>query len=234
MKISIFIPAYNEEENIADVVQEAGEVLSSVCKNGEIIVVNDGSRDKTGKILSDLGNKVEGLKVIHHITNEGVGASMVDGFRAATGDVLFFNSADRQAPMNYLCRMLPLLDTYDLIVAGYYQRNDSALRLFLSRGYHFLIKVLFGIKVHNVNAMKLLKKEVFDKNYPWERNLCIDTEITARAIQRGYRVGEIPLEHFPRKAGKTKVVSMNNTIKTFLSLLGLFFKLNFKRQKASQ
>jgi|SRR3989339_896664 len=224
-KISIVIPAYNEEENIEYVVNEAVEVLKNATDYPEIIIVDDGSNDSTIKILNELQQKISYLKIIKHEYNKGVGESIVNGFMAASGDLIFFNSADRQAPMSYLIRMLPEIDKYDLVVAGYYTRKDSFVRILFSRCYHFLIRILFNIKLHNVNAMKLLKKEVFDKNINWGKNLCIDAEIIARAIKNGYKISEISLEHFPRNIGKTKVVNMKNTLSAFINLFVLYFKL---------
>ncbi len=188
-------------------------------------MVDDGSTDRTGKILDTLSNEIDSLKIIHHYKNEGVGAAMVDGFTAASGDLFFFNSADHQAPMAYLEAMFTMMKSYDLVVARYDKRRDSFLRLLFSKGYHLLIGLLFGIRLHNVNAMKLLKKEVFDKTYNWGRNLCLDVEIVAVARKSGFRIGEISLKHHPRIVGQTKVVSIGNTMRTFKDLIFLYFKL---------
>ncbi|HAM37857.1 MAG TPA: hypothetical protein DCP53_00430 [Elusimicrobia bacterium] len=224
-KISIVIPAYNEEYNIEYVVNEAIEVLKNATDCPEIIIVDDGSNDSTGKKLNKLKEKFNYLKIIQHSYNKGVGESIVDGFMAASGDLIFFNSADRQAPMSYLLEMLPMINNYDLVVAGYYNRKDSFIRILFSRCYHFLIRILFNIKLHNVNAMKLLKKEVFNKNIKWGKNLCIDTEIVVRAKKKNYKIGEVTLEHYPRVKGETKVVNVKNALVTFINLFILYFKL---------
>ena len=224
-KISIVIPAYNEEDNIEFVVKEAVEVLKNVTDYPEVIIIDDGSNDSTIKILNELQRNISCLKIIQHEYNKGIGESIVDGFMAASGDLIFFNSADRQAPMSYLLEMLPMINNYDLVVAGYYNRKDSFIRILFSRCYHFLIRILFNIKLHNVNAMKLLKKEVFNKNIKWGKNLCIDTEIVVRAKKKNYKIGEVTLEHYPRVKGETKVVNVKNALVTFINLFILYFKL---------
>lgn len=222
--ISIFIPAYNEEENIEGVVLEAERVLRQVSDRPEIIVVDDGSTDKTRIILDRLSTKVLSLKVIRHEQNRGIAAAMKSGIGAAKGDLIFFNSADKQAPMSVLFKMLARMDEYDLLVGCFCDRKDSRLRIILSKCYHLLIRTLFGIKLRNINALKLFRREIFDKDYDWGDNLCIDTEIVLRARAAGFRIGEVPLEHFPRLKGTSRVANIKNAASTFVNLFKLYFK----------
>ncbi len=226
--ISVFIPAYNEEANIEDVVKEANYVLKRIKGKHEIVVLNDGSTDDSALILAKLKKEIPILRVIEHKKNEGIGSSLVDGFSHCTGDFIFFNSADKQAPMEYLFKMLPFLEEYGFIVGYFKNRKDSFRRILLSRCYHLFAKALFGINLHNINALKLFKREIFDSHYPWGRNLCIDTELAVVAQRRGYRIYEVPLEHFPRRKGKSSVVSFNNTCATFYNILKLYIKINRK------
>jgi glycosyltransferase involved in cell wall biosynthesis len=226
--ISILIPAYNEEANIEDVVKEAYAALNGTIGKHEILVLNDGSTDETGSILNRMLNEIPVLRVIEHKNNEGIGASLVDGFSSCKGDLIFFNSADKQAPMGYISKMLPYIGSYDLVVGCFIERKDSLWRIFLSRGYHFLTKVLFGVNLHNINALKLFRREIFDPGYSWGKNLCIDTELAVLAKRRGFKVCEIPLQHFPRMKGRSSVVSLKNTCSTFYNLFRLFIKINYK------
>lgn len=223
--ITIFMPAFNEQETIRDVVVEAQDVLQKMSSGSEIIVVNDGSEDRTGEILDELSAKIPTLKVIHHIHNQGIARAMMRGYSEAKGDLIFFNSADKQGPMSYLFKMLEKMDELDLVVGCFPERKDSQIRLFCSKIYHLLVRILFEVKLHNVNALKLFKREIFVKSNKLGNSLCIDTELIVRAKRNGYRVGEIPLEHYPRDKGQTKVIGIGKTMHTFMNLFILFFKI---------
>jgi len=228
--IAICIPAFNEENTIAEAVNDAESALKQITDKYQIIVINDGSIDSTSIILQELSRNNSKLLVINHEKNLGIAASLLDGYSAAESDYIFFNSADKQAPMSYILQMYPLMDRYDMVVGCFTNRSDHWLRLFYSRLYHSLIRILFGVKFHNVNALKLFKKQVYDSyENKLRSNLCIDVEMIIRAQINGYKVLEIPFEHYSRKAGKTKVVSIANTINTFCNLFILFIILKLEK-----
>lgn len=222
--VTVFMPAYNEQDNIEGAVREAAMVLTEATDDPEIVVVNDGSTDKTGELLVGLKNEIPFIRVIEHKENLGIARSIIDGINYANKEFIFFNSADRQAPMEYLLRMLPEMKNFDLLVGFFYKRKDSFLRLVFSKVYHLIIRILFGIKLHNVNALKLFKKGIFRNTDELGDNLCIDTEIILLAMQGGYRVGEIKLEHFPRSGGRSTVVSLRNIMRTFCSIFDLYIR----------
>jgi dolichol-phosphate mannosyltransferase len=223
--ISAFVPAYNEEANIADVVREADVVLGRVAHWHEIIVVDDGSSDGTGRILDELEGVVDSLVVIHHSRNLGIGSAMMSGYCRARGELVFFNSADGQTPMSHLEVMLPHLEHCDLIVGYHPQRHDPWHRKVLSWGYHQLVRRLLGIHLRNVNALKLFRREVFDPGHPYTDSFCFDTELVAIAVRRAFRVCEIPLSHFPRSSGRSHVASVGRVVHTFIHLISLWRSL---------
>jgi glycosyltransferase involved in cell wall biosynthesis len=217
--ISIVMPAFNEAANVAEAVHEAAEVLRELTDRPEILVVDDGSTDDTGRILGELELGFPELRVIRHATNLGVARALDRLYREATGDLVFFNSADRQAPMRYLAELLPALEYADLVVGWYPQRQDPVARRLLSRGYHFFARVLLGIRLHNVNALKLFRRTVYDPSYPWTASMCFDAEFVAAAQRRGFRVVDVPLEHFARAGGKSHVASLGTIVQTLAALV---------------
>jgi len=230
---TIFIPAYNEEGNIKDVVLEAKDVLDKITNKGEIIVINDGSTDKTGEILEQLKENSPALKVIHYSKNRGIPFALINGYCQASGDIIFFNSADKQVPMSHMLKMLPKLKDFDLVIGAFPRRNNHPIRILFSRAYHFLIKIFFGLNFRNINAVKLFKKKVFDKNHLWSESLCIDLEIVLRAHLNGFKITELELEHFKRDSGKSYVFSFSNTLSTFYNLLSLWIRYLPKLTRSS-
>ena len=174
--------------------------------------------------LERLEKNISALTVIHHHPNKGINFALVSGFTKASGDWIFFNSADKQTPMSHMLKMLPLTYEYDLIIGAHVRRNDPTIRIVFSRIYHRLIRLLFGLNYHNINAIKLFKRNVFDQNYPWSRNLCFDLELVLQATLNNFRVCEIELEHFHRAEGKSTVLTVKNIVVTSLNLIVLWIK----------
>jgi dolichol-phosphate mannosyltransferase len=221
---TIVIPVFNEELNIEDVVIEADIVLSQITKRKEIIVINDGSSDKTGDILNRMTKNIPSLRVLHHPTNQGINFALVDGYTSASGDWIFFNSGDKQTPMSHMLKMWPFIDQYDLILGAFTKRNDPKIRIIFSKVYHRLVRFLFRLNYRNLNTIKLFRREVFDPTYPWSKNLCFDLELVLRATLNNFRVIEIEVEHFRRMEGKSTVLSVKNIVATPINLIVLWIK----------
>jgi len=215
--ISFVIPAFNEAATIEDVVSETRVVAKNLSLSFETIVVDDGSTDRSEEILERVGKTFPELRVVRHCPNKGVGASIVSGFRAAEGKLLFFNSADKQVAMFELRKMLPWIGKFDLVVGRFRRREDPGIRKVMSRIYHALAHSLIGVNVRYINALKLMRREVFDRNYHWGENLCIDLEILSQATKRGFKIGQAEVELRPRE-GSSKVASFRSIGQTLAAL----------------
>jgi glycosyltransferase involved in cell wall biosynthesis len=228
--ISIIFPAYNEEENIEKAVRNCLSVLEKFIsqKNYEIIVVDDGSKDKTGKIADELQKKyVKHVKVIHHQKNKGYASALRSGFQNSRYELIFYTDADNQFEIEELKDVVPLIKETDVdVVVGYRKnRKDPLHRLFISQGYNFLIRILLGIKVKDVDcSFKLFKREVLRDIEIKHEGWLVDTEILAKAIKKGYKIKEIPVTHYPRKKG-TSTLSVSSIFHTFFELLKLKIEL---------
>jgi uncharacterized protein (DUF362 family)/ferredoxin len=205
--ISVFFPALNEEGNIEKLTHELLDILRPSFEKGEVIIVDDGSRDRTGEIADRLAAENNGwVRVIHHATSKGYGNALKAGFDAAQYDLVFFTDGDRQFDVNDLYRALPLIDRYDLVVGYRLDRQDPRHRLFLSGGYNFLVRLLFGLKLEDVDcSFKLFTRAAVDKIGIESSGYFIDTEIMVKASRRGLRIKEIGVRHLPRTAGVSKV-----------------------------
>jgi dolichol-phosphate mannosyltransferase len=208
--ISAVLPSLNEEENIKDAVLALDEFLKANFLDYEIIAVDDGSIDRTGEILGYLRKSLPFLRVIRHRKNLGYGASLREAFSAATKDYVFYTDSDMQFDICEISLLLPLAEKYDIVVGYRRRRCDPPLRIFLSWGYNFLARRVFGLKIRDIDcAFKLFRRSVFDVIKIKSRNFFVSTEIMAKARYCGFTCVEVPVTHYPRLKGHTTVKPSN-------------------------
>ena len=204
--LSIILPAYNEAENIKKAIDDCFDYLNTLNCRYEVIVIDDGSTDNTGKILVDMTEKHSNLRIITHAKNEGYGIALRDGFKAAQSELVFFTDSDRQFAIESLSEMLPLIETVDIVIGYRFGRKDHFIRKFLSCGYNMLVSLLFDLNVKDIDcAFKLFKREVFYKIEIESSHFFINTEILAKARLYGFNIAEIGINHYPRINGISKV-----------------------------
>lgn len=205
-RLSLVIPAWNEAETIAQAIQEAQAALGKVTADFEIIVVDDGSTDRTSQIVLAAAAADRRVRLVQHQGNQGYGAALASGFRAARLDLVAFTDADCQFDLNELEDMLPLSRRYDLVCGTRIDRQDPPQRLFYSWGYNSLVKLLLGSPVPDIDcALKIFRRESLEKILPEARNFFVNTEMLYRARRLGLRIGEVGVHHRPRAAGESKV-----------------------------
>jgi len=231
--ISLILPAYNEEENIKEAVENATKVLEKIFDEYEIIVVDDGSNDKTGEIADSL--KSEKIKVIHHEINRGYASALRTGIKNATKELVFYTDADNQFDLNELRKAVNLLDgdkgKFDVVIGYRKDRRDRLHRLIISKGYNLLIRFLLGIRVKDADcSFKLFKRDVIKGIEIKHEGWLVDTEILAKIIRKGYKIKEIPVKHYPRKKGKSSV-KITSILKTFFELIKLKIELSLLQKE---
>lgn len=229
--ISLFMPAFNEGENIQAAVLEADGVLKNLTGDYEIIVVNDGSTDDTKSVLDRLLLGLPSLKVIDHSHNKGIAEALKSGLYSAKKDFIFYNSADRQAKMEVIKDFLPLINDFDIVVGALKKRKDSLLRKVFSGVYHQLIYLLFGFKLRNINALKLIRKDILKDIHIESSNAFVDTEILIKARRAGYRITEVEMDHFPRVKGKQKGARLSVIIGTIRDLIKFYIKTKIRKRE---
>ena len=225
-KLSLVLPAHNEEDNIAAVVHDAEAVLPTIFSDYEVVVVNDGSKDRTGEIADQLAAANLHVRVIHHEINRGYGDTITTGMNAAKGDYIMFTDSDRQFDLRDLNRLAPYVPHYD-IVAGYrIKRSDPAVRLIYARLFNVAVQLLFNVHVRDIDcAFKVFHADVLKGINLQARYGLINAEILAKANVRGRTIVEVGVNHLPRTAGEQsggswKVVSrsMKETLKLWLRM----------------
>ena len=204
--LSVVIPSYNEAGNLPRLVHEIVSFLRHHMGSFEIILVDDGSQDDTPKVLENLEERFPEVRRIRHPVNQGYGASLKTGFSACRFDWIFFTDADRQFQIEDLLEFFPLCREASAVVGYRKKRRDSLARRFFSRGYNKLTRLLFGLRIRDVNcAFKLIDSKTL-KTIPIEsRRFFVNTELLIKIRKRGGRIREIGVNHRPREQGVSKV-----------------------------
>jgi len=225
--ISVFFPCYNEQDNIGRVVQQTLVVLERLSADFEVIIVDDGSADSTGRIIDEIAEKNSRVKVVHHLTNLGYGAALVSGFKASTKKLVFYTDGDGQFDINEMPSLLPLMKQYDIVSCFRLNRQDSLIRKINGWCWTKLVCLLFGMKIRDIDcAFKLYKREIFDNINLSSAGALIDTEILARAIRKGYTVTQKGVHHYPRTAGAQTGASLRVILRAFKELIRLRFTID--------
>ena len=204
--LSYFFPAHNEEANVAGLIEEALAVLPSLADTFEIIVVNDGSRDRTQAIADELTAGHPGVvRAVHHPVNRGYGAALRSGFGAARYELVAFTDGDRQFGVVDLGRLTARLGQADApdVVAGYrIRRADPPIRTIYARAYRLANWIFFGLRVTDVDcACKLFRSEVLEGLRVESEGAFFSAELLIKLRAAGRSVAEVGVPHYPRTAG---------------------------------
>ena len=220
--ISVFFPCYNEQENVALTVEKAVRMFEQLGVDYEIIVVNDGSGDDTGKIADALAAGNSRIRVVHHPQNLGYGAALQSGFGAAAKELVFYTDGDGQFDIGELPPLLALMRQFDIVSCFRVNRQDSFVRKINAWCWTKLVCFLFGMKIRDIDcAFKLYKRKIFDDITLKSTGALIDAEILARAIRKGYSVTQRPVRHYPRTAGAQTGAKLKVIIRAFKELFEL-------------
>jgi glycosyltransferase involved in cell wall biosynthesis len=226
-EISVVLPAFNEEANVESVVRNVSSYLEGKQLDFEIVVVNDGSRDKTGEILERLRAEFPRLRPQHHPQNRGYGAALRTGFEAATMRFVFYMDGDGQFDIRDLDKLLPLASE-DEIVTGYrLERRDPFVRRLNALLFgRFLVRLLLGVRVRDLNcAFKLIPKKVLESITLESTGALINAELYGRAVRRGFGIREVGVHHYPRTAGIQTGAHLRVILRAFYDLFRLRQKI---------
>lgn len=229
-KLSVFLPAYNEEANIERTVKNVVENLKKNVSFWELIIVDDGSKDNTGKIADSLAHKNKNIKVIHHHPNRGYGAALKSGLYACQYPWISFIDSDGQFDFKEISRFISTQKKTkaDMVIGYYLGRKVSFIRIINSKLWQAIVFLLFGLNVKDIDCgFKLISKRVIDKieKLESERGAFISSEFLIKAKKAGFQIVEIGVQHFPRKQGEATGAKLNVIIQSFRDLFALWKKL---------
>lgn len=219
--ISCVFPAYNEEENIKFAIEEAVKVFVKLGLDYEIIVVDDGSTDKTSVITSGLSKQNRNIRLIKHPRNLGYADALKTGFEAASKKIVFYTDADNQFDLEDIGKALPIIKDADMVIGYRIKRADNFIRRIGSFGYNLLARKLLKLEVKDIDcAFKLFRREIFDKIKIETKAWMVDTEILAKAKKHNMSIREMGVRHLPREQGKV-TVKPGDVVRSFKGLLNL-------------
>jgi glycosyltransferase involved in cell wall biosynthesis len=231
--ITIFFPCFNEEQNVERVTCEALDTARQISDDYEIIIVNDGSRDRTAEIAEKLAAEHPRVRAVHHEVNKGYGAALQTGFKNSTKELVFYTDGDGQFKIGEIKNLLPHIERYD-IVSGYrIRRQDPLHRKINAFMWGTMVNMLFKLNISDVDsAFKLYRRKIFDDIDLTSEGALIDTEILAKARMKGYTITEVGVNHYPRTAGSQTGAKISVIVKAFKELYKLKNSLNKAKYQA--
>lgn len=229
-ELSVFLPCYNEAENLPKTAKNVLENLKRVTEKYELIIVNDGSRDDTLKVAENLAAKDNNVKVVNHPTNRGYGAAFKSGLYAAKYAWISFIDADGQFNFDEIDEFISTQEKTgaDLVIGYYRKRQVTLVRKLNSFAWQTVVFLLFGLRVRDIDCgFKLINKKVIDTiaKLESERGAFISSEFLIKAKKAGFKIIEIPVHHYPRTKGEATGAKLNVIIKSFIDLFRLWKKL---------
>ena len=222
-ELSVFLPAYNEEQNILKVIKNVKEVLKKIAKNYEIIVIDDGSVDNTAQKAKEIPQ----VRLISHSKNLGYGAALKTGFYNAKYKLISFMDSDLQFDFKEINKFLDYIEDYDLVIGFRKSRADKLVRKLNARIYSLLLNLIFNLNVRDVDCgFKLVRREIFKEIKLESDGALISAELLIKARKKGFRIKEIEVSHFPRILGKQTGANPKVILKTFFEIIKLRRGLN--------
>src|SRR5215210_3436275 len=205
LAVTIVLPAYDDEPNIEQAIAEATAAGERMFREHEIVVVDDGSRDRTAELVREAAERDPRVRLVQHGENRGYGEALRSGFLDARLDFVFFTDADLQFDLNELEGFLQYAGTVD-VVAGYrLNRQDPLPRRLMAYGWNLLVRVLFYVPVRDIDcAFKLFDRRVLREIEIESVGAMVNTELMVKLGRAGASVVEVGVSHRPRRAGEAR------------------------------
>ena len=202
--VSVCMPAYNEEANLPGMITDVVAVMTERFDDFEVVVTNDGSKDRTGEVLRELALKYPQLRPVDHEVNQGYGAAVFTALSSASKDVLFFTDSDRQFILEEIDLLAERLNEAEMVVGYRSPRRDPFTRVLFGHGWSSLVTLLFGYTARDIDcAFKLLRRHTFNAVAPSinSRGATFSAEWLVLSKRAGYTFAEVAVSHLPRRAG---------------------------------
>jgi glycosyltransferase involved in cell wall biosynthesis len=228
MNLSVVLPCYNEELNIESAVRDVAQWMNSAAINGEIIVVDDGSKDGSPAILERLSKEFPNLRIVTHRKNGGYGIAIRSGCDAAATEWIAFMDSDAQFYAKDLGLLIAHADRYPFITGRRNRRADSFVRNTLGKILGAFNVIVLGLWVRDVNCgMKMFRRDIWPEIRPTAAvEKLFNTEMFLRLKQKGIPWHQVNVPHYPRTAGNPTGSSPRVIIRMFKELFDLRRSLN--------
>lgn len=225
--ISIFFPAFNDEGTIAGLVRDALDLLPTLTNDYQVLVINDGSTDKTAAIIDELALKYPEVRAIHHDCNRGYGGALQTGFKESEKELVFYTDGDGQYDVRELTRLWPLMTEDVAVVNGYkVQRADGRARKMMGGAYNRLARWVFNLPVRDVDCdFRLIRRSVLKELGDLSNSGAVCVELIRGLHSLGAGFAEAQVTHYPRLHGRSQFMTPASVIRTLYDFCGLWFRL---------
>ena len=225
--ISVFFPCYNDAKSIGKLVEDALLILKKNSRKYEVIVIDDGSTDKSPRILKNLSQQYPRLKLVLHKKNVGYGAALRSGFKKAKYDLIFYTDGDGQYDVGELPILVSLMTkNVDFINGMKMSRQDPNYRIFIGNFYSFFARWAFWLPVNDVDCdYRLIRKKIINKIKLKSSSGAICVELVKKAQRAGARFRQVSVFHYQRKHGQSEFFKPQNIIKSLWEIFRLWLTL---------
>ncbi len=225
--LTIFFPAYNDSGTIASLVIAAHRTAQSLTPDFEILIVNDGSADSTAAVADELARTYPEVRAIHHPVNRGYGGALRTGFASASKELIFYTDGDGQYDPTELAALWPhMTDEVDLVNGYKISRSDPWHRIVIGRIYHHTVKLLFSLRVRDVDCdFRLMRRSIFDRVTLHHDSGVICLEMMKKVQDAGFRITEVPVHHFHRAFGRSQFFNFPRLFRTAIDVAKLWATL---------
>ena len=226
--LSVFFPAYNDAPSLPGLLEKTFQVLGQHVADYEVIVINDGSTDKTGEVLEMLAARyAPRLRVVTHAVNRGYGGALRSGFQAARKEFVFYTDGDGQYDVGELPRLLEHVSDQVGLVNGYkLERQDPWHRIWIGRVYNWFARALFRIRIRDIDCdYRLIRRSLLERIHLTSTSGTICVELVKKLELSGCPVIEVGVHHYPRLLGRSLFFRIRSLMVTFTQLLRLYLRL---------
>ncbi|MCG3175550.1 MAG: Undecaprenyl-phosphate 4-deoxy-4-formamido-L-arabinose transferase [Candidatus Omnitrophica bacterium] len=224
--LTLVFPCYNEEANVGRMIEQAVGVGEGYGVDYEVIVVDDGSADRTAQIARSAADANPRIRLVRHERNQGYGAALRTGLRAATKDFVFLTDGDNQFQLTDIEKLFSKIDGCDAVVGYRISRQDKAHRRFNGAVWTRTVRLIFGLQVRDIDcAFKLFRRRCLQDLQLESEQLLIHAEILARLKKKRCRIEEIGIPHYPRTAGQASATALPKVIKSVGELFRLYWRI---------
>jgi glycosyltransferase involved in cell wall biosynthesis len=224
--VTLFFPVYNDEGTVRVVAAKALALLPTVSERWEIVIVDDASPDGAGAIADELAREHANVRVVHHDVHRGYGAALRSGIAAARYDWVCMVDGDDEYEVEDFRKLLKLKDHYDLIVTFRYKKIYSSSRIFLSWTYNRILSALFRTHFRDISTgLRMARRSMLRELELEATSTFIGAELAIKAMLKGYRVGEVGIQTFPRRFGRGSSTTMRSIAGTITDMLATYQKM---------
>jgi glycosyltransferase involved in cell wall biosynthesis len=230
--VSVFFPAYNDAGTIPTMVIRALQTLPQVTETYEVIVINDGSVDDTGLILTELATHYPQLRVIHRQQPSGYGGVLRAGFAAARMEWIFYTDGDAQYDPRELAQLADAVtDGIDMVQGYKIKRHDPLHRVAIGLAYQYFVKLLFNLSIRDVDCdFRLMRRAIFERVSLESVSGTITFEMVKKIQDAGFRIVEVPVHHWYRQYGQSQFFNVPRVARTLQALMGWWWRLVVKKE----